>query len=241
MNNKSTRTLVSASSLFWTLSLWFWHLCRNILRWPRYLIELPHVITLSFMHSPCLILQQCGCLFTCSFAHPHSSLGGGVFVSINKVSSGSLEYCVWLEKNSEPIKWFYEIGQVSTGHGKGFLASHHGDTCVLLFLVGAFLCFLREGLQQSFFGWWVLIPTWRRIPSLMPRECSCGSDHETLNSVLPWVVWSIKRAASHSASGAKPRGDARPEGLFVRETISKDKPQTFSVHYKTHPGFCSEF
>lgn len=78
-------------------------------------------------------------------AHPHSSVLG--LLRILCVARGAFR-----------TKWFCEIGQVSTGHGKG-------DTHMLLFLVGTFLCFLREGLHQSFFGWWVLILTWRSIPS----------------------------------------------------------------------------
>lgn len=155
-------------------------------------------------------------------------------LTLTPVSSGSLEYCVWLEEHSEPTKWFCEIGQVSTGHGKG-------NTHMLLFLVGTFLCFLREGLHQSFFGWWVLILTWRSIPSCHVDVLVAVQIPKHQTMYCPWVVWSIKRVASHSASGAKPRGDARPEELFVREAISKDKPQTFSMHYKTHPGFSSEF
>lgn len=101
---------------------------------------------------------------------------------------------------------------------------------------------LLKGRFASEFLWMVGPDSHLKKHPLMPRGCSCGcSDPKTSNNVLPWVVWSIKRVASHSASGAKPRGDARPEELFVREAISKDKPQTFSMHYKTYPGFSSEF
>lgn len=120
------------------------------------------VICLSFptpSRSPLYTAPTSSCNSVVAYLHaPLSAHMLLCLLTLTPVSSGSLEYCVWLEKHSEPTKWFCEIGQVSTGHGKG-------DTRVLLFLVGTFLCFLREGLQQSFFGWWVLILTWRSIPS----------------------------------------------------------------------------